>query len=158
MSYIEKEPIIEFITKGLNNPDKTKAFGYDAIEILTEIEYAPTADVVPKSEVEEIIGKFECFLCHVTGSRLSKYTYDLRTMETVATDCINETYNDGFGEGYKECAREIFEEIEEIFRLHTEGGYYLNGAWFPERLDLDTGDAIAELKKKYEAEASQNKN
>ena len=43
--YIDKEPIVEFITKGLNNPDKLKAFGYDAIEILTEIEYAPTADV-----------------------------------------------------------------------------------------------------------------
>lgn len=46
MSYIEKEPIVAFITKGLNNLDKTKAFGYDAIEILTEIEYSPTADVV----------------------------------------------------------------------------------------------------------------
>lgn len=46
MAYIEKEPIVEFITKGLNNPDKTKAFGHDAIEILTEIEYTPTADVV----------------------------------------------------------------------------------------------------------------
>ena len=59
MSYIEKEPIIEFITKGLNNPDKTEAFGYDAIEILTEIEYAPTADVVPKSEVEELKADLE---------------------------------------------------------------------------------------------------
>lgn len=49
-----------------------------------------------------------------------------------------------------EVAREIFAEIEEVFRLHTEGGYYLNGAWFPERLDLYTGDAIAELKKKYD--------
>ena len=37
MSY--KETLIEFITNGLNNPDKTKAFGYDAIEILAEIEY-----------------------------------------------------------------------------------------------------------------------
>ena len=46
MAYIKKEPIVEFITKGLNNPDKTKAYGYDAIEILTEIEYTPTADVV----------------------------------------------------------------------------------------------------------------
>ena len=54
MAYIKKEPIVEFITKGLNNPDNTKAFGYDAIEILTEIEYAPTADVVPKSEVEKL--------------------------------------------------------------------------------------------------------
>lgn len=46
MAYIKKEPIIEFIKKGLNNPDKTKAYGHDAIEILTEIEYMPTADVV----------------------------------------------------------------------------------------------------------------
>ena len=46
MSYIEKEPIIEFIKKGLNNPNKTKAFGYDAIEILAEIEYAPSTDMV----------------------------------------------------------------------------------------------------------------
>ena len=46
MAYIKKEPIVEFITKGLNNPDQTKAYGYDAIKILAEIEYAPTADVV----------------------------------------------------------------------------------------------------------------
>ena len=46
MAYIKKEPIVEFITKGLNNPDQTKAYGYDAIEILAEIEYSPTADVV----------------------------------------------------------------------------------------------------------------
>lgn len=46
MAYIEKEPIIEFITKGLNNPDKSEAYGYDAVEILSEIEYTPIADVV----------------------------------------------------------------------------------------------------------------
>lgn len=51
MAYIEKEPIVEFITKGLNNPDNTKAFGYDAIEILAEIEYSPTIDVAPKGKV-----------------------------------------------------------------------------------------------------------
>ena len=49
--YIDADKLIEFITKGLNNPDKTKAFGYDAIEILAEVEYAPAADVAPKSEV-----------------------------------------------------------------------------------------------------------
>ena len=63
MAYIEKEPIVEFITKGLNNPDNTKAFGYDAIVILTEIEYAPTADVAPKSEVaREIFEEIERFI------------------------------------------------------------------------------------------------
>lgn len=99
------------------------------------------ADVVPKSEVEILIYKLECLLCHATGGRLSKHTYDLRTMETVVTDCINETYNDGYGEGYKDCAREIFEEIE--FEIH--------------QLDFDREETraiaiegiIAQLKKKY---------
>lgn len=62
--YVEKEPIIEFITKGLNNPDKTKAFGYDAIEILTEIEYAPIADVVEVVRCKDCVfaeeGFYEC--------------------------------------------------------------------------------------------------
>ena len=99
----------------------------------------PLPDVVPKSEVEEIVGKFECFLCHVTGSRLSKHTYDLRTMETVATDCINETYNDGYAEGGREVAWEIFEEIErEIDSIRG-----MNFAM--QALD----DFLAELKKKY---------
>lgn len=40
--YIECEPIIQFIEHGLNE----KKFGYDAIEILGEINYAPAADAV----------------------------------------------------------------------------------------------------------------
>ena len=82
------------------------------------------ADVVPKSEVE----------------RLSHKCDDCAGCTQWKCDCANIEL---------EVAREIFEEIEEVFRQHTEGGYYLNGAWFPERLDLYTGDAIAELKKKY---------
>ena len=77
MSYIKKEPIIEFITKGLNNPDKSKAYGYDAIEILAEIEYTPTADVaeiircekclhgrnIDKNKVPEKHFKPDCIVC-----------------------------------------------------------------------------------------------
>ena len=96
-------------------------------------ETLPTEDVAPKSEVEEIVGKFECFLCHVTGSRLSKHTYDLRTMETVATDCINETYNDGYAEGGREVAMEIFAEIEDV----------LNNIGYFDEIDFKS------LKKKY---------
>lgn len=58
MAYIDKKPIIDFITKGLNNPDKTKAYGYDAIEILTEIEYAPTANVM------EVVRCKDCAVPH----------------------------------------------------------------------------------------------
>lgn len=44
--YIEREALLKFVENGLNNPDKTKAFGYDAVEIMTEVQYAPAADVV----------------------------------------------------------------------------------------------------------------
>lgn len=78
MAYIEKEPIIEFITKGLNNPDKSEAYGYDAVEILTEIEYTPTADVVEVRHAKfELVsgGKGVCSNCHRLDSidKLAKY-------------------------------------------------------------------------------------
>lgn len=44
--YIERDRIVKFIENGLNDPDKTKAFGHDAVEILAEIHLDPAADVV----------------------------------------------------------------------------------------------------------------
>ena len=44
--YIEREAVEKFITKGLNNPDKSKAYGYDAVEILSEVHHMDAADVV----------------------------------------------------------------------------------------------------------------
>lgn len=45
--YIERDHIVKFIETGLNDPDKVKAFGHDAVEILAEIHLAPAADVAP---------------------------------------------------------------------------------------------------------------
>lgn len=45
--YIEREAVEEFIQDGLNNPDKDKRFGYDAIEILAGIHFMLAADVAP---------------------------------------------------------------------------------------------------------------
>ena len=44
MRPIDADPIEKFIEDGLNNPDKLKAFGHDAVEILAEIHCAPTID------------------------------------------------------------------------------------------------------------------
>ena len=44
--YIEREAVEKFIAKGLNNPDKSKAYGYDAVEILAEVHYMDAADAV----------------------------------------------------------------------------------------------------------------
>lgn len=43
---IEAEPIIKFITDGLNS----REFGYDQIKVLAEIQYAPT--IIPAEEGE----------------------------------------------------------------------------------------------------------
>lgn len=55
--YIERQALLKFIENGLNNPDKTKAFGYDAVEIMTEVQYAPAADVV------EVVRCKDCIKC-----------------------------------------------------------------------------------------------
>lgn len=43
--YLPRNAIERFIENGLNNPDRDKAFGHDAIEILAEVHYMPAADV-----------------------------------------------------------------------------------------------------------------
>ena len=43
---IDAEPIKKFIVDRLNSRNAMEAFGYDAIEILAQIEYAPTVDAV----------------------------------------------------------------------------------------------------------------
>lgn len=45
--YIDRAAVEKFIEDGLNNPDKTKRFGHDAIEIMAEVHYMPAADVAP---------------------------------------------------------------------------------------------------------------
>ena len=45
--YISRQKVERFIENGLNNPDKKKAFGHDAVEILTEVHYMDSVDVRP---------------------------------------------------------------------------------------------------------------
>lgn len=53
--YIKREAVEKIIEKGLNNPDKSKAYGYDAVEILGEIHYMDAADVVEVDKVAELL-------------------------------------------------------------------------------------------------------
>ena len=85
------------------------------------IDNTPTADVAPRAELDEAVRKLESLLCHATGGKLSYHTYDLRTMESVVTDYINESYAKGYDEGGAELAREIFEEIAQIKKEYASG-------------------------------------
>jgi hypothetical protein len=100
------------------------------------------------AKAENLAYKLGCLLCHATGGRLSKHTYDLLTMEKVVTDYLDETYREGKEDGYKnakaEVAREIFTEIERLMLDGEIGGKYPAKVINP--------DKYAELKKKYTEE------
>lgn len=131
--------------------------GLDRAE--TAIDMMPTADVIPRVEMDDLIYKLECLLCHATGSRLSKHTYDLRTMETVVTDYIQDAHDEGYDEGYaeatKEVAGKIFEEIEKIIQKNYESAQNNEE---DEELEAATDYLsyvscdLDELKKKYPSE------
>lgn len=78
MRLIDAEPIEKFIEDGLNNPDKLKAFGHDAIEVLTEIHFARTIDpesLRQKGEWKprtDVVGFANCSVCH----ECNIYIYD----------------------------------------------------------------------------------
>lgn len=59
--YIEKGKIEKFIEDGLNNPDKNKAFGHDAIEIMAEIYYMTSEDVAPVIHAKWVKRSFVSF-------------------------------------------------------------------------------------------------
>lgn len=69
MQLIDSEPLKKFITDGLNSGE----FGHDAIQILTEIEYAPTVEAVTLEELQAAIIDMNTY-CR--GNICSKCDYD----------------------------------------------------------------------------------
>lgn len=140
MSYIKKEPIIEFITNGLNNPDKTKAFGHDAVEILAEIEYAPTADVV-----EVVHSKWiECHInesnekyCDSCGCGFNLY-YHNRADFRFCPYCGAMMHNDWIKHDNNEEIKERFyrrynmisiDELKRCRHIRISGNKYFSWSW-----------------------------
>ena len=107
MRYIDADEIDYTVTM----VGRDEYAGVRAVAFESDIDAMPTADVAPRSEFEELVCKLERLLCHATGGKLSKHTYELWVMETAVTDHINEAYSDGLEDGYKECAKEIFDKI-----------------------------------------------
>lgn len=99
MSYIKKEPIIDFITKGLNNPNKEEAFGYDAISILTEIAYAPAFE--EPEVISEFKGKEMAEVKHGCWSKQSKNVYTCSNCNFKIYTCMNASFNP---ETFKYCS------------------------------------------------------
>ena len=71
--YIERAAVEKFIEDGLNNPDKNKAFGHDAIEIMAEVHYMPAADVVEVRHGRWYLAEDAVFRC----SECERICYEL---------------------------------------------------------------------------------
>lgn len=65
--YIERAAVEKFIEDGLNNPDKNRAFGHDAIEIMAEVHYMPAAEVVEVRHGRWYLAEDAVFRCSECG-------------------------------------------------------------------------------------------
>lgn len=111
--------------------------------------FMPTADVVPKSEVEKLVQD---------GTRLGQENETLKDNNEHLAVILEETKaeveklqaeKDALIKNYAECmkdyASEIFAEIETLLALNILVGDVFTGKYF----DADLENDIAELKKKY---------
>ena len=122
----------------------TTGYG-DAIDA---IENAPTADVVPKSEVERLTVELDAMrgAANIYKMHYENAIKDIERLKDYNTGVAFKHYFDG----RKEAAREIFEEIEfDIHQLMFERD---------ETRAIAIEGIIAELKKKYTGENTENEN
>ena len=90
--YIERAAVEKFIEDGLNNPDKNKAFGHDAIEIMAEIHYMPTADVVEVRHgrwmtTDAYPHHLYCSVCYKTYAKNAKWVNELDLPTNYCPNC-----------------------------------------------------------------------
>ena len=111
---------------------------------ITEINHFPSADVVPKSEVDRLVDKW------IGEENLTQDAMVLRFIEALRDEAkryekyyFNHEYDKLIAEAKQEVAREIFEEIEKYVEVAL-----MNGHIETPILCIGHG-TFAELKKKY---------
>ena len=132
--YIDADKVMEEINRiGGHNLCEWETIGVKAL-----IDRQPTADVVPKSEVERLVDKW------IGEENLTQDEKTLRLIEQLRDEAkryeryyFNHEYDKLIAEAKAEVAREIFEEIEKYTELSIVGGRLVY--W----------NTLTELKKKY---------
>ena len=116
-----------------------KCYSINAKTIYEAIKKAPTADVVPKSEVAILSARYAGLAIAKDELQFEFDTY--KGANKILDDNMAELIKGAIDQAKQEVAREIFEEIGELLRAWDWGE--LQGVSFREHL--------RELKKKYEA-------
>ena len=117
--YIDADKVMEEINRiGGHNLCEWETIGVKAL-----IDRQPTADVVPKSEVERLVDKW------IGEENLTQDEKTLRLIEQLRDEAkryeryyFNHEYDKLIAEAKAEVAREIFEEIEKYTELSIVGG------------------------------------
>lgn len=123
--YIKRQDVIKHL-RGTCIAKYPLSFSYGIFASADEISKLPTADVVPKSEVEQL-----------------NHKYDLAVAEREANV---KGFTDDLAKVKAEVAREIFNEFEEYLSEKKFGTFYYNYL----------KEIIAELKNKYTEEKHEN--
>lgn len=91
-------------------------------ECITELQ-GKALDLInrQKAEIDELTEKLECLLCHATGSKLSKSTYSLRTMESAVNDEVQECCEEARAEAIKEFAERLKKKMVDM--CYAEDAY-----------------------------------
>ena len=133
--YIDAELLMQKLSRMIDYCEKNKDKKFNALNVLFQVGDAimdcPTADVVPKSEVEELKGELAIAERHEKDAR------------ALFKDAVIQLQN-----ARREVAREIFAEIDEILKTVTKVS--VKGQ------EIDCGafgyydlEKYSELKKKY---------
>ena len=144
--------------KDISNIEIPKGFFDDlnVPKLLAWLKSLPTADVVPKSEVERLqealskaeadvknyikVAEYQQSLSVKRYHEIKRLKEDIERLED-----INERDVENLRLAKAEVAREIFEEIETLLALNSLQGDVFTGKYF----DADLENDIAEFKKKY---------
>ena len=115
-----------------------KCYSINAKTIYEAIKKAPTADVVPKSEVAILSARYAGLAIAKNELQFEFDTY--KGANKILVDNMAELIKGAIDQAKQEVAREIFEEIDTLFERFYNDAFYSSG---------DLGYDIAELKKKY---------
>lgn len=147
--YIEREALIAEIQKNISTYWNEGSGGYYLAEdaLNYSVKTAPTADVVPKSEVEKLNKEIDTLAEEHSDLIVEKdQLFDIAEKQKVEIEALkiaNDKMYSAIEEIKAEVAREIFEEIEKALNLSK--CYGESGIYFEQDIETD----IAELKKKY---------
>lgn len=150
MEYFSKDDVLNLLSRNSITKKITLA---DGVSIYDSVKNLPTADVVPKSEVDTLREIRD--LCNATILEQGVQIYKLKISDASKEECTIRQHNEikelraELNKVKQEVAREIIKDLVK-FADDKERHFHGHGVWYIDADDVT--DFLAELKKKYTKE------